>query len=109
VDAHDDFVSAVLDVVASIPPGRAMSYGDVAATLGSRAARAVGRIMAQHGDSVPWWRVVRASGEVAPGLERRALERFRAEGTPLRWSADGAAFRVDLRAARYEPWREGLD
>jgi alkylated DNA nucleotide flippase Atl1 len=35
----DDFVGGVLDVVASIPAGRVMSYGQVAATIGSRSAR----------------------------------------------------------------------
>ena len=30
-----DFISRVLDVVASIPPGRVMTYGDVAAAIGS--------------------------------------------------------------------------
>jgi len=38
----DDFVSRVLDVVAAIPPGHVMAYGEVAAAIGSRAARAVG-------------------------------------------------------------------
>lgn len=99
----DDFVSRVLDVVAAIPPGRVMAYGDVAAAIGSRAARGVGQVMAYYGGDVPWWRVVRASGHPAPDHESRALEHFRAEGTPLRWSRDGTVFRVDLGAARFTP------
>ena len=97
----DDFTSAVLDVVDSIPAGRVMTYGDVAAVLGSRAARGVGRVMAQHGDSVPWWRVVRATGRTAEGLEQRALSHFRAEGTPLLETDYG--YRVNLRLARWMP------
>ncbi|WP_106213369.1 MGMT family protein [Glaciihabitans tibetensis] len=97
----NDFVSRVLAVVESIPPGRVMTYGGVAAALGSRAARAVGQTMAYYGSDVPWWRVVRASGHPAVDHESRALEHFRAEGTPLRWSANGV-FRVDLAAARYD-------
>lgn len=97
----DDFTSAVLDVVDSIPSGRVMTYGDVAAVLGSRAARGVGRVMAMHGDDVPWWRVVRASGYAAVGKEERALSHFRSEGTPLVETADG--YRVNLRQARYLP------
>ena len=97
----EDFVSRVLEVVKSIPEGRAMAYGDVAAALGSRAARAVGQVMAYYGSDVPWWRVVRASGHPAIDHESRALEHYRAEGTPLRWSGD--AFRVDLAAARHTP------
>jgi len=33
--------------------------------------------------------------------ESRALEYYRAEGTPLKWS--GAVFRVDLTVARHVP------
>jgi alkylated DNA nucleotide flippase Atl1 len=97
----DDFTSAVLDVVDSIPAGRVMTYGDVAAVLGSRAARGVGRVMAHHGHNVPWWRVVRATGRTADGLEQRALSHFRSEGTPLVQTDYG--YRVDLRQARYLP------
>ena len=98
----DDFVSSVLGVVENIPSGRVMSYGDVAAALGSRAARAVGQTMAYYGSTVPWWRVVKASGHPATDHEQRALEYYRAEGTPLLWSTSGV-FRVDLRAARHTP------
>ncbi len=79
-----------------------MSYGDVAAAIGSRAARGVGQVMAYYGGDVPWWRVVRASGHPAQNHESRALEYYRAESTPLKWSASGA-FRVDLRLARWSP------
>ncbi|MDP3209703.1 MAG: MGMT family protein [Rhodoglobus sp.] len=95
-----DFVSRVLEVVGSIPPGRVMAYGDVAAAIGSRAARAVGQVMAHYGSDVPWWRVVRASGHPAVNHEARALEYFRAEGTPLSVSASGS-WRVNLAAARH--------
>lgn len=98
-----DFAEAVLDVVAGIPEGMAMAYGDVAAAIGSRAPRAVGAVMAYYGSDVPWWRVVRASGRPARDHESRALEHYRAEGTPLVWSTDRSSFRVDLRVARYEP------
>ena len=101
-EPRDDFVSRVLEVVESIPAGKVMSYGDVAAALGSRAARAVGQVMAYYGGDVPWWRVVRASGHPAIDHEQRALEYFRAESTPLKWS-QGGVFRVDLAAARHRP------
>lgn len=99
----EDFVGAVLEVVASIPEGRVMSYGDVAASIGSRAARGVGQVMAYYGDEVPWWRVVRASGHPPQCHEDRALEFYRAEGTPLLWSRDRSAYRVDLVHARHAP------
>jgi alkylated DNA nucleotide flippase Atl1 len=97
-----DFVSRVLTVVESIPPGTAMSYGDVAAAIGSRAARGVGQVMAYYGSDVPWWRVVKASGHPAADHEQRALEYYRTESTPLKWSASGV-FRVDLALARHTP------
>lgn len=97
-----DFTSAVLELVADIPPGCAMSYGDVAAVLGSRGARAVGMVMARSGAEVPWWRVIRSSGHPAIGHEQRALEHFRVEGTPLIWAADGASYRV-APSARWTP------
>lgn len=98
--AGDDFVSRVLEVVAAIPAGKAMSYGDVAAAIGSRAPRAVGMVMAHYGSEVPWWRVVRASGYPAEALAVRALSHYEAEGTPLRRVA-GGRYRVDLAVARY--------
>ena len=97
-----EFTEAVLAVVAAIPPGRVMTYGDVAAVLGSRAARAVGNVMSWYGSDVPWWRVIRASGRPAAGHEDRALEHFRAEQTPL-VTTDGGGYRVDLRRARHDP------
>ena len=61
------FVDAVLVVVADIPPGCVATYGDVAAILGSRGARAVGQVMARYGSDVRWWRVVRAGVRPASG------------------------------------------
>ena len=98
---NEDFVSRVLHVVAAIPEGMVMSYGDVAAAIGSRSARGVGQVMAYYGSDVPWWRVVRASGHAVADHEVRALEHYRAENTPLKWS--GGVFRVDLARARYIP------
>lgn len=112
-----DFAGAVLLVVAEIPRGRVMTYGDVAAELGSRGARAVGRVMATEGSSVPWWRVVRADGRPPSGHERAALEHYRAEGTPLRApqptgasrggpDGDELDYRLEFPAARWVPWRD---
>ncbi|MFP3466202.1 MGMT family protein [Leifsonia sp. SIMBA_070] len=103
--AADSFVERVLEVVDAIPPGRVMTYGDVAATLGSRAARMVGQIMAYYGSDVPWWRVVRASGHPAVNHEHLALQHYRAEGTPL-LGGGGRPYRVDLRAARFDDARD---
>ena len=90
-----DYVEQVLTAVESIPPGRACAYSDLAELVGRGGPRQVGHVMARYGDAVPWWRVVRADGRPARGLEEEALARLRAEGTPLRGD------RVDLGRARF--------
>lgn len=68
-------------VVAAIPAGVVLTYGEVAAEAGApRAARAVGHVLAAAGEGLPWWRVVTASGRLVPGLEMEHAERLRAEG-----------------------------
>ncbi|MFF2780602.1 MGMT family protein [Streptomyces sp. NPDC058052] len=99
------YAEAVLDVADRIPPGRVMTYGDVAEWLGEGGPRQVGRVMALYGGSAPWWRVVRADGTLLPGHELRALGHYRDEGTPLRErgpAADGHVPRIDMRRARWD-------
>jgi alkylated DNA nucleotide flippase Atl1 len=93
-----DLASAVLDVVDLIPPGKVMTYGDVAEYLGRCGPRQVGNVLARWGGAVAWWRVLKADGSPPPGHEARALAAYRAERTPLR--AGGA--KVDLRRARWD-------
>ncbi|KHL08235.1 alkylated DNA nucleotide flippase Atl1 [Mumia flava] len=112
MDTHDPsdaadpeaYVEAVLRIAESVPPGRVTSYGVVAAAVGRGGPRQVGRVMATYGAAVPWWRVIRADGTVAPGLEHRAREHYLEEGTPLRGDLDGP-LRVDVRAAAWDPLR----
>jgi alkylated DNA nucleotide flippase Atl1 len=98
-----DYTDAVLDVVARIPPGRVMTYGDVAWTFGRPGARAVGMVMRYHGSSVPWWRVIRAGGLPPAGLEAKARTHYEEEGTPLLPSAGPAGYRIDLARAAWSP------
>jgi alkylated DNA nucleotide flippase Atl1 len=91
-----DFASAVLDAIDLVPPGQVVTYGDVAEYLGRGGPRQVGAVMATWGGAVAWWRVVKADGSPPPGYEAQALERYRAEGTPLR-----SQRRVDLARARW--------
>ena len=94
----DEFEAAVHAVVRSIPPGRVMSYGDVAEYLGRGGPRQVGAVMASSDGELPWWRVIRADGSPPPGHESECLAAQRAEATPMR--ADGT--RVDMRRARWD-------
>ena len=98
-----DSTDAVLAVVASIPPSRVMTYGDVAWTFGRAGARAVGMVMRYHGSSVPWWRVLRAGGHPPTGLEAEARAHSEQEGTSLLAADTPAGYRVDLRTASYPP------
>jgi methylated-DNA-protein-cysteine methyltransferase-like protein len=77
------FSSRVLACVADIPPGRVMSYGGVGRCAGSRAARAVGQVLARSGDAVPWHRVVRADGTLADHLRAKQYRLLADEGIPM--------------------------
>jgi methylated-DNA-protein-cysteine methyltransferase-like protein len=71
------FTARVLAVVRAIPPGRLMTYGDVAACAGrARAARAVGNVMRGcHDPSVPCHRVVGAAGRLGGYGGHESLKR----------------------------------
>ena len=90
------FSTQVLAAVAEIPPGKVMTYGDVAEYAGIRSARTVGRVLAADGDLVPWHRVLRADGSLAEHLYTEQRQRLLAEG--VRFRGD----RVDLTAHRWD-------
>lgn len=97
----EEFAERVLDLVAQIPTGRVLAYGDVSRRLGEGGARNVGTVMSRYGSDVPWWRVIRADGRPPQGLEREAVEHWRAEGTPMvRGLVEGG--RADMARARWE-------
>jgi len=100
-----DFAEAVLDIVDQIPAGKVLTYGDVAELLGAGGPRQVGSVLSRYGSSVTWWRVTRASGEAAEGLQDEALAHWRAEGTAM-VRGPVAGRRVDMRVARWEGMAE---
>lgn len=93
---EDALSHRILACVDSIPPGRVMTYGDVAEYVGSRAARMVGRVLAQDGGTVPWHRVVRADGSCAEHLYSEQRQRLLSEG--VRFIGE----RVDLASCRWD-------
>jgi methylated-DNA-protein-cysteine methyltransferase-like protein len=92
------YAASVLGVVARIPAGKVMTYGDVAEYVGRGSGRAVGAVMSRHGFEVPWHRVVLSTGHANPAGPVEALARLREDRTPL--LTDGE--RVDLAAARWD-------
>lgn len=94
------------DKVREIPAGKVVSYGQVAAAIGSpRAARQVGFALAglkvrPEDADVPWHRVINREGRIShrgevsrPSMQRALLE---AEGVEF-----DSAERVDLRRFRH--------
>ncbi len=81
---HQLFKDRVCQLVASIPSGKVMTYGQIAALCGSpRSARIVGGIAHFGDDALPWHRVVNKRGGLAsgyPGGRRAHALHVRAEG-----------------------------
>ena len=63
------FFERVYAIVAKIPYGKVISYGQIAWILGHpRAARQVGWAMRCCPEQLPWQRVVKADGTIAGGM-----------------------------------------
>jgi alkylated DNA nucleotide flippase Atl1 len=92
------YAESVLDLVALIPEGRVMTYGDIAGVVGG-SALSVGRVMSRYGSGVPWWRVIKAGGLMPPHHEVEAARRLHAEHVPFLVRGE----RVDLAACRWAP------
>lgn len=65
---NQPFKEAVLEIVAQIPEGRVMTYGDIAGLAGHPyAARQVGGVAHFGPSDLPWHRVVNRFGDCASG------------------------------------------
>ena len=98
------FTQRAIQVILGIPPGKVMTYGQIAACAGSpRGARQVVRILhamsAKH--DLPWHRVINARGEIGltePYYREVQAQALEAEGVEV--SRGG---RIDLARYRHEP------
>lgn len=95
----------VYDLVAKIPPGRVMTYGQIGKCLGGvYSGRTVGFAMraAPAGRGLPCHRVVNIKGEMAPsyafGSQHRQRAMLQKEGVAFR--PDG---RIDLAVSLWHP------
>ena len=88
---------AIWNMVRTIPPGKVMSYGQIANVLEIQGitARVVGWAMASCPDDLPWWRVVNARGECSADRGHttpRQRKKLQAEGVHFLSSG-----RVDMK------------
>ncbi len=81
----------IYDLLAQVPAGHVVSYGEMARALGMpRGARVVGWAMRSCPEGYPWHRVVTAGGEIT--------KRGSGEGEELQRALledEGVSFRVD--------------
>jgi methylated-DNA-protein-cysteine methyltransferase-like protein len=92
--ANTGFSNDVFKLVARIPAGRVMTYGQIAAICGQpRAARIVGGIAHFGPEDLPWHRVVNRLGGLAGGFPGGRSEQAR------RLSADGIEVSEDFHVA----------
>jgi len=97
-----DFFKKVHNIVAMIPPGAVMTYGQIAIMVGCpRASRAVGyALRAMPADTeLPWHRVVNSKGEISlrktlKGDDDRYLQRVLLESEGVVFRESG---RIDLK------------
>lgn len=101
VDA--EFKKRVYDLVAQIPRGRVMTYGQIAALCGAAwAAWEVGQIAHTGPADLPWQRVVNKQGGLAVGWPGggRATHRALLEGEGVTVSDE---FKVDVAKLLWNP------
>lgn len=85
----------ILALVACIPRGRLMTYGDIAESLGLGSPRQVGQALASVHAGAPWHRVVRSDGTMAEQVRSRQRQLLVDEGVGM------SGRRVDLEAHRW--------
>lgn len=100
-----EFKQRVESIVASIPKGRVMTYGQLAALAGNpRAARIVGGI-AHFGDpELPWQRVVNKRGGLASGYPGGRLgHKTHLEAEGIKVSGSAGEYYVEIEKLIWKP------
>ena len=87
--AAKNFFNRVYEIVKKIPEGKVMTYGGIAAVMGTHDARRVGQALHANPDSssVPCHRVVNKDGRLAPGYAFGGPDEQR-----MRLKAEGVKF-----------------
>lgn len=100
------FTERVVRMIQQIPPGRVMTYGQVAAAAGNpRGARQIARVLhsmsAKH--DLPWHRIINAQGGISTPTDREdkgSLQQELLEAEGVVFSNDR---KVDLNKYRWFP------
>ena len=106
VDA--DFNKRVYELVAQIPPGKVMTYGQIAALCGAAwAAWEVGQIAHTGPTDLPWQRVVNKQGGLAAGWPGggRSVHRSLLEADGVEVSDE---YTVDVKGLLWNPSQTSL-
>jgi len=99
------FFEQVYEVVAQIPYGKVVSYGQIARMLHApRGARVVGWAMRHCPEHLPWQRVVKNDGSITGGMYAD-IRRMKLEDEDVPFLPDG---RVDMELCRWIDM-EGFD
>ena len=99
------FNEQVYDIVAKIPAGRVMTYGQIARMIGRpKMARFVG-FASNNKNSwhLPWHRVVFKDGRLIPQWQQEQYRDLKAEGVKFRPDKT-----VDMEHFQWDPERDGV-
>ncbi|WP_422123795.1 MGMT family protein [Planococcus sp. X10-3] len=103
------FTQRAIQVIQSIPAGKVMTYGQIAALAGSpRGARQVARLLHSMSAkySLPWHRVINAQGKISFQAEdnrQTQEELLKLEGVVV-----GGSGKVDLIEYRHDPGHDAI-
>ena len=104
-NSNNEFAQRVYTLVAQIPKGRVMTYGQIAALCGSaQAARIVGGIAHFGPTDLPWHRVVNKIGGLAAGYHggrEGQKSHLQAEGVAV-YGQDGD-YNIDVEKLLWQP------
>lgn len=106
----EKFTDRVIGIIKGIPPGKVMTYGQIARMAGSpRGARQVVRILHSMGDKygLPWHRVINVRGQIGFKDDEHFLtQKMALEHEGVVFSAEDT---VDLKVYLYDPGMELSD
>jgi alkylated DNA nucleotide flippase Atl1 len=92
----EEVAERVLVAAEQVPPGRVVSYGDLAELVGT-GPRHVGAVMRCYGSNVSWWRITSSYGDLPEHLRDEARARWAEEG--IAWKPNGLGCRIQEHRA----------